>query len=215
MYDPNSAIPETAKPAVWRCYDAWRGRRHRRFAARTAHQLPRWRNRKSYRRVVAAQAAAVVVMIVGSVIAFFSSDWFLIPFFIGAATTLACQRILRIITGSIGDAPITALDEIQLAQRNSARSIAFIVLFSLMFIPYFVLIGLSNLDNVDPQAIYGVAILLISLMLAAAVLPSMLTAWWMADPDPEDYAEPPTAEPPTPNSSTHGSSTINQEGGLR
>ena len=77
------------------------------------------------------------------------------------------------------------------------------------------LIGLSNLDNVDPQAIYGVAILLISLMLAAAVLPSMLTAWWMADPDPEDYAEPPTAEPPTPNSSTHGSSTINQEGGLR
>ncbi len=107
-----------------------------------------------------------------------------------AVVTITSQRLLRIITGSVGDAPVSALDEIQLAQRNSARSIAFIVLFSLMFIPYFILIAMSIPDHIDRQAIYGVAILLISLVLAAGVLPSMLTAWWMADSDPEDYAEP-------------------------
>ncbi|WHU48040.1 hypothetical protein QNM97_03285 [Gordonia sp. L191] len=190
MYDQNSAIPEDAQPELWRRYDEWRGERHRRFTARHAHRLPRWRNRRAYRRVVVAQALAIALMTVGAVIGFFSDVWFLPPWILGAVVTITAQRLLRIITGSVGDAPVSALDEIQLAQRNSARSIAFIVLFSLMFIPYFILIAMSIPDHIDRQAIYGVAILLISLVLAAGVLPSMLTAWWMADSDPEDYAEP-------------------------
>lgn len=204
MYDPNSAIPEDAKPAIWRRYDAWRGDRHRKFAARTAGQLHGWRNQRSFRRVVIAQALGATLMLVASVAAFFTKTWFLVPFLLGMVATLLCQRILRIITGSIGDAPVTALDEIQLAQRNSARSIAFIVLFSLMFIPYFVLIGLSIPTQVSSQAIYGVAILLISLMLVAAVLPSMLTAWWLADPDPEDFADPQSLSPTHPTDNSEG-----------
>lgn len=189
MNDPNSAIPDAAKPAAWLRYDAWRGDRHRRFTARHTHDLPRWRNRTTYRRVVVVQASAVLVMIAGSVVAFTSSRWFMAAGIVGVVITVACQRILRIITGSIGDAPVSALDEIQLAQRNSARAIAYFVLCTLMLIPYFVLIALSIPDHVDGQAIYGAAVLLISLLVAGTVLPSMLTAWWMADADPEDYAE--------------------------
>ncbi|WLP91989.1 hypothetical protein [Gordonia sp. NB41Y] len=197
MYDPNSAIPEEAQPVFWRRFDAWRGERHQRFTARNAGRLRSWRNRRTYRRVVIAQMTSVLVMLLGAVPAFFDKTWFVIPFVGGALATLVWQRILRIITGSIGDAPVTALDEIQLAQRNSARSLAFIVLFTLMFIPYLVLIGLSVQDEVAGQTVYGVAILLVSLLLSAGVLPSMLIAWWMADPDPDDYEVIP-ALPDTP-----------------
>ncbi|MGC4935708.1 hypothetical protein ACLQ3C_18725 [Gordonia sp. DT30] len=198
MYDPNSAIPEDAKPELWRRYDQWRGDRHRRFAQRTAHQLTRWRNRRGYRTVVVAQAVCILILLAGAVVSFVSPTWFLLPFLVGVAGSLVCQRTLRIITGSIGDAPVTALDEIQLAQRNSARSLAFIVLFTLMFVPYIALIVLSIPDHVPGQVIYGLGMLTISLMLAAAVLPSMLTAWWMADPDPEDFADEFGHDPTTP-----------------
>ena len=63
---------------------------------------------------------------------------------------------------------------------------AFIVLFSLMFVPYFILVALSTPDQVSGQAVYGTAIVLITLVLFAVMLPTLLTTWWMADPDPED-----------------------------
>lgn len=195
MYDPNSAIPDEAKPALWRRYDAWRGERHIRFVRKHARDLMSWRNRRGYRRVVMAQMLSVSITLVATLISFFNNAWFLIPFLIGVTGTLVCQRILRIITGSVGDAPVSALDEIQVAQRNSARSIAFIVLFTLMFIPYFVLVAFSLADHVDGQLIYGSAILIVSLLLMAATLPSMLTAWWMADADPEDYPSTPSTDP--------------------
>lgn len=200
MYDPNSAIPESAKPALWRRYDDWRGERHRNFVRRNARRMPQWRTRRGYRTVVCLQLACIVVLLAGAITAFVSKSWFLLPFILGVGGIIICQRILRIITGSIGDAPVTALDEIQLAQRNSARSIAFFALFSLMFIPYLLLIALSLRDTVSGNAVYGVAVVTISLMLVAGVLPSMLTAWWMADADPEDFSEndSSTADPTNP-----------------
>lgn len=217
MHDPNSAIPEEAKPAIWRRYDEWRGERHRRFAERTAGQLPRLRNRGSYRRVVLAQAVAVTVTIVGAGTAFVTSTWFMIPFLAGTAGSLVCTWVLRIITGSIGDAPVSALDEIQLAQRNSARSIAFIVLTTLMFIPYFLLLAFTVPDRLNHQAVYGVAMLLAAFLIAAGLLPSMLTAWWMSDPDPEDFSEPGDVTAPGVATAPHPttSSTPNPKGELR
>ena len=81
---------------------------------------------------------------------------------------------------------MSALDEIQLAQRNSARSIAYFALFTLMFIPYAILVTLGGFDQVRGQYVYGTGMLLIALVLGAVFIPSMLTAWWMADADPED-----------------------------
>ncbi|GAA1481343.1 hypothetical protein GCM10009624_17830 [Gordonia sinesedis] len=190
MTDPYSAIPEEAQPALWRRYDQWRGARHIRFAERHATKLPRWRNRRTYRRLVVLQAMSLLALFVAAVLAYFSMKGLIVPFLIGLLGTFTCQYLLRIVTGSIGDAPVTALDEFQLAQRNSARSISFFVLFSLMFIPYLVLIVLGSQDTVDGQLVYGTAILLITLMLTAVTLPNMLIAWWMNDPDPEDIGAP-------------------------
>ena len=37
---------------------------------------------------------------------------------------------------------------------------------------------------------YGTAVLLVALLLTAMCVPTMLVAWWMDDPDPEDLALP-------------------------
>ncbi|MFT4397483.1 hypothetical protein ACLTEW_21350 [Gordonia lacunae] len=186
MTDPYSAIPEEATPALWRRYEEWRGRRHQEFNDKNAHRLTSWRTRRTYRRLVVVQALFAVILIVSSVIAFVDTGLFLVPFLIGLAGIVTTLYLMRIVTGSIADTPVTALDEIQVAQRNSARSIGFTVLYCLMFIPYAVLVVLSFGDEVSGQAVYGSAILLITLVLSAICVPTMLTAWWMADPDPED-----------------------------
>lgn len=186
MRDPNSAIPEEAQPQLWRRYDEWRAQRHLRFAAKYAQKLPRWRNRRSYRRLVMWQVGNVLIALAAAILAF-STDWFGIPFLLAVGGCLACQHCLRIVTGSVADAPVTALDEIQLAQRNSARSIGFVAVYSLMFIPYVILVVVGTRDWVSGQTVYGTGILLITLVLFGTLLPTLLTAWWMSDPDPEDW----------------------------
>lgn len=175
----------TQPMAAWRRYDEWRATRHERFSARTAHRLPGLRNRTAYRRLVVVEAILITAM-VACAIGAFSSRIYLLPYGAAIAMLVINQTILRIVTGNTSDAPVPALDEIQLAQRNSARSLGFTALYLLMFIPYAILVALSTRDQVAGQTIYGVAILHITLVVAALILPTMLNAWWMSDPDPED-----------------------------
>lgn len=185
MRDPNSAIPEEAQPAVWRRYDDWRAQRHLEFTRKNADKMRSWRNRRGARRLVRFQALAMMTVLAAAVLSYVT-PWFAIPFTAGVLGMLWINRSLRIVTGSTADSPAAALDELQLAQRNSARSIGFFVTYSLMFIPYAVLVVLSLTDTATPETAYGTAILLISLLLVAITVPNALTAWWFTDPDPED-----------------------------
>ncbi|MGU3292583.1 hypothetical protein [Williamsia sp. M5A3_1d] len=213
MTDPHSTIPEHAKPALWRRYEDWRLARYERSCAKNAHRWPTLRNRRSFRRLVIALAGAETILLASAVVAIFSY-WFFAPFVISIVALMLILGVLRTVTGSIIDAPVGALDEIQLAQRNSARSIGYFAVFSLSFIPYFVLIFMgSAMDLIKGQNVYGIGVLLIALMVIGVSTPTMLTAWWMADPDPEDFGEPvettasaadqqtgPTDPPPTSTS---------------
>ncbi|AZG45350.1 hypothetical protein [Gordonia insulae] len=200
MRDPHSAIPEEATPALWRRYDNWRAERHLRFNARHAGRLRSWRTRRGARRLVLLQIVSLLVALAGAVMAF-STYWFAVPFAVGLIGSVATQYALRIVTGSVADTPVPALDEIQLAQRNSARSIGFVAVYVLMFIPYAILIVLGSRDDVPGQLVYGTAVLLITLLVCGIVLPTMLTAWWMNDPDPEDLIVPESASS-TPTDTT-------------
>lgn len=195
MSDPNSAIPEHAQPQVWRRYENWRAVRYERSIGKYAGRYPNMRNRRAFRRLTLTLGAFLVTLVVAGVYAMFTQLWFWIPFVIGLIGTVSTLTILRIVTGSVADAPVSALDEIQLAQRNSARSIGYIVLFSLMFIPYLLLIFLgSAMDLVSGQNVYGIGVLLISLVLVGSSTPTILVSWWQADPDPDDFAVDETVE---------------------
>ncbi|GGF35942.1 hypothetical protein [Williamsia phyllosphaerae] len=188
MSDPNSAIPEHAKPQLWRRYETWRAVRYERTIAKNAGRYPRLRNRRSFRRLVTLLVAFLLMLVVSAVIAFVNSTWFLIPYLVSLGGILTTLTVLKVVTGSVADAPVSALDEIQLAQRNSARSIGYFVLFSLMFIPFVMLTFMgSAFDLVSGQNVYGVGILLITITLIGTCTPTMLTSWWQADPDPDDF----------------------------
>ncbi|ROZ89346.1 hypothetical protein [Gordonia sp. OPL2] len=194
MRDPHSAIPDEATPAWWRRYDNWRAERHLQFDEKHARRLRSWRNRRGARRLVRVQIVSLAVALIGAGMAF-GTPWFVVPFIVGLAGSIATQYALRVVTGSVADTPVPALDEIQLAQRNSARSIGFFALYTLMFIPYVILMILGSRDSVDGDLVYGTGVLQITLVVVAVVLPTMLTAWWMNDPDPEDLI---AAETPFP-----------------
>lgn len=209
MSDPNSTIPEHAKPQLWRRYETWRAVRYERSVAKYAGRYPGMRNRRSFRRLTLTLGAFLAVLVVAGVAALFTHLWFWIPFVIGLIGTVSTLTILRIVTGSVADAPVSALDEIQLAQRNSARSIGYIVLFSLMFIPYLLLIFLGSAnDLVSGQNVYGIGVLLISLVLVGSSTPTILVSWWQADPDPDDFAvdEVTGDEPETVSAESHSAS---------
>ena len=85
-----------------------------------------------------------VTGLVASVLSFVLQPWFFLPFVLGLAGVVTFLRFLGIVTGNIAEAPVASLDELQLAKRNSARSIGYITVFSLMFIPYLTLIAVGS-----------------------------------------------------------------------
>lgn len=190
MNHPNSAIPESAKPGWWRKYETWQANNHEQFLRRWGTKFPTWRNRRTARRLVIALVAAWTLILVCSLAAFFTK-WFAIPFVVLIFFVfIPSVSILRAITLNVSDAPAAALDEIQLATRNAARSLAFTLLWATMFIPYLVLIvvSIASRDSVSSQVVYGAGTLLVVLVMAATSLPTCLVGWWLNDPDPEDYA---------------------------
>lgn len=195
MTDPNSAIPDHVKPALWVRYEAWRVRYYEKSLAKNAHRLTGLRNRRGARILVGGVLVSLALLVVASVMSFVSHVWFFIPFLLGLAGVFTFLKLLGIVTGNIAEAPVASLDELQLAKRNSARSIGYLAVFSLMFIPYLVLIVVgSSVDSVSGHTVYGFGVLLITLMLIGTCCPTLLLAWWTEDPDPEDLVDPSAEE---------------------
>ena len=198
MTDPNSAIPDHVKPAFWVRYEAWRVRYYEKTQAKNAHRLPHLRNRRGARILAGGVLVSLLLLIVASVMSFVSHVWFFIPFILGLAGVFGFLKLLGIVTGNIAEAPVASLDELQLAKRNSARSIGYLAVFSLMFIPYLALILVgSSVDSVSGHTVYGFGVLLITLMLIGTCSPTLLLAWWTEDPDPEDFVD--TVDDATPH----------------
>ncbi|GAA1899570.1 hypothetical protein [Williamsia serinedens] len=190
MTDPNSAIPDHLKPAPWVRYEGWRVRLYEKNQAKNAHRLVGMRNRRGARILACGVLASLAVLVVASVMSFVTHVWFFIPFVVGLIGVFVFLKLLGIVTGNIAEAPVASLDELQLAKRNSARSIGYLAVFSLMFIPYLalVLVG-SSVESVSGHTVYGFGVLLITLMLVGTCSPTLLLAWWTEDPDPEDFAD--------------------------
>ncbi|GAA2053737.1 hypothetical protein [Williamsia deligens] len=198
MTDPNSAIPDHLKPAIWVRYEAWRVRYYEKSQAKNAHRLPRLRNRRGARLLAGGVMASLLLLLVATALSFVTRGWFFVPFVLGLIGTVTFLRMLGIVTGNLAEAPVASLDELQLAKRNSARSIGYIVVFALMFVPYLglILVG-SAVDSVSGGTVYGFGILLITFLLIGTCSPTLLLAWWADDPDPEDFAD------QFPSSTTH------------
>jgi hypothetical protein len=91
------------------------------------------------------------------------------------------------VSGRRGDAPQGALDEYEIAQRDSARSIGLIATQYLMLVPIFYLIfGAVLTAGTDENMAYAGGLMAVTMLLVGGCTPAMILGWTRPDPLPED-----------------------------
>lgn len=165
-------------------YQAYRTRRFIENDAKTRHWLPKWRTQKRRRALSVAVIVALLALLTLSIWSLF---WHWAPILWIPMTVVFCTvwTMLQTVSGRHSDAPMGALDEWEIQQRNEARSIGLSITQGLVMVAVFVLIVLSTaLDN-ERLAYAGGAWTLVALM-GGICSPAIILAWITPDPEPED-----------------------------
>ncbi|RVW06396.1 hypothetical protein [Rhodococcus spongiicola] len=172
-------------------YQDFRRRRFLRRAERYRHWLPRWRTQKRRRVLVVTNAAMLAGLAAVGVVSL--TNILVLPLLWVPASLvfLAIWAVLQIVSGRQGDAPRDALDEWEIQQRDSARSIGLTVTQLLTFLPAtFLLYAGGDLDIDRPNLAFSAGVLVMTALVVGACVPTMILAWTRPDPDPDDYQEP-------------------------
>lgn len=173
-------------PTLAERYQAHRTRRFLRREALTRGMLPRWRTQRRRRALVLVLSAIVTAMITVGIGCLVDMWWALawIPVTVAFLLTWSC---LQVVAGEQGDAPRDALDERELAERDSARSIGLTVTQVLTFLPaiFLIVLGSSGISSVN--VVYAGGLFVLTALIAGACCPTMILAWNHPDPDPDDH----------------------------
>lgn len=167
-------------------YEDYRTRRFLKNEELTAGWMPGWRNQHRRRLLAGAVVVMIALMFVTAVTSYFTMMaavlW--LPIVLVFLPTWTC---LQIVSGRQSDAPRHALDEREIAERNSARSIGLSVAQTLMLVPIFALLAGVSFDSIDHQALaYSMGGFSLATILLSGCLPAVLLAWTRPDDDPED-----------------------------
>ncbi|MGN5238742.1 hypothetical protein [Rhodococcus sp. SJ-3] len=167
-------------------YETYRTRRFLKNEELTAHWLPNWRTQKRRRALAGTVMTLLATMFVIAIVSYFSITaavaW--LPITLVFLPTWTC---LQIVSGRQSDAPRHALDEREITERNSARSIGLSVAQTLLLLPIFALLFGAAIDSLDHQSLaYSAGGFALASILFSGCLPAVLLAWNRPDDDPED-----------------------------
>ncbi|AYA25295.1 hypothetical protein SAMN02745947_02726 [Rhodococcus rhodochrous J3] len=167
-------------------YEEYRTRRFLKNEEITGGWMPNWRTRRR-RRILAVAVVALIALMFAVAIASYFTMAAAIVWLPAALIFLPAWTCLQIVSGRQSDAPRHALDEREIAERNSARSIGLSVAQALLLIPIFTLLFGASIDSLDHQALaYSMGGLALASILFSGCLPAVLLAWTRPDDDPED-----------------------------
>lgn len=167
-------------------YEDYRTRRFLKNEEVTAGWLPGWRNRRR-RRILAAVVAVLIGLMFVTALAGYFTQWASLVWLPLTLAFLPTWTTLQIVSGRQSDAPRHALDEREIAERNSARSIGLSVAQGLLLFPIFALLWGASIDSIDHSALaYSAGGFALASILFSGCLPAMLLAWTRPDDDPED-----------------------------
>ncbi|MCX5045661.1 hypothetical protein OG921_21070 [Aldersonia sp. NBC_00410] len=181
----------TTRPSRAGRYERYRAGRVARYAAqieRRAHSLPKWRTRRRRRILVGTNAAAIVLLVILGIVACFVSysEWTALLVTYPLIMSALIDGRLGIVTDRLADAPAELLDEFELAQRDSARSLGLQVLQWGFFIPgFFVLYTQLVGGDTSRSFTYGGWILMLAVFSLGTTLPTMILGWALPDSEPE------------------------------
>lgn len=166
-------------------YQAYRTRRFLANSEKWQPMLPNWRSRHRRRILVIALCVAFALMyLVGALCHFFESAPLLwIP---ACLLFLPVWTSLAIVSGQLGDAPSDALDEWEMQQRNTARSMGLTITQWLMTIPIaYLIVGSVVTDGNHTTMAYTGGLLTLTTLMIGGCSPTMILAWTRPDPDPD------------------------------
>lgn len=167
-------------------YQDYRTRRFLKHERTWAKSLPGWRTRSRRRGLVIALAATFAFMFGVSVLCAFGLQWAPLLWLPACAVFFPLWIALQVVSGRQGDAPQAALDEFEIAQRNSARSIGLSITQNLMLIPVaYLIFGAVITRGADAEMAYAGGLMVLSVLLAGGCAPAMILGWIRPDPDPE------------------------------
>ncbi|MDN5760297.1 MAG: hypothetical protein L0H59_17535 [Tomitella sp.] len=169
--------------------ERYQTRRTRRFIEqqqRYRKWFPGLRTRARRRVLVVLLALLYVAMTVISVLTYWDYTAAYIGWVAATVLMLALWTTLQIVSGRGGDAPRDALDEFELQQRNSARSIGLTITQGTVLVPAAVLIFLSSGGAGSTELAYMGGLLVITALLIGGTSPTMILAWSQPDPEPDD-----------------------------
>ncbi|WP_024800675.1 hypothetical protein [Nocardia sp. BMG51109] len=168
-------------------YQDYRVRRWLAYDERTAGMLPGWRSRVRRRALVIAVAASLVVLFAVGVLCSFDQRWAPVLCLPVLAVFLPAWTVLRIVSQRQDSAPLPALDELEVAQRNTARSVGLTLTQSLAMVPLLYLCFAAAIwpDTSAFRTAYAGGVMLLAALLAGGCAPAMILGWTRPDPDPE------------------------------
>jgi hypothetical protein len=165
-------------------YQDYRTRRFLKFQRKYAHSLPRWRTQRRRRTLVVALAVTFAFMAVVSLMCAFGIRWAPLLWLLACVFYFPLWIVLQIVSGRQGDAPQAALDEYEMQQRNSARSIGLTVTQYLMLLPIFYLIfGSVITKGTDTAMAYAGGLMATTVLTIGGCLPAMILGWIRPNPD--------------------------------
>ncbi len=172
-------------------YQDFRTRRFLKRESAYANKLPGWRTQQRRRALVVAVACTFGFMAVVSVLCAFGFWWAPLLWLPASLVFFPLWVVLQIVSSRQGDAPLAALDEFELQQRNSARSIGLTVTQYLMLLPIFFLIFSSAVfKHVDADSALDIAyaggLMATTALVIGGCTPSMILAWTKRDAEPAD-----------------------------
>ncbi|QBJ97402.1 hypothetical protein ERC79_16750 [Rhodococcus sp. ABRD24] len=168
-------------------YEDFRTRRFLRHEAQTSKWLTGWRTRSRRRALVVVLIALFAGLFATAAGSYFSETITLA--WVGLVLLfLPVWTILQIVSSRQSDAPRLALDEREIAERNSARSIGLTAVQWLLLVPILALTWGTTFDGIDHRALaYSGGTAALTALLLGGCLPAMILAWSLPDPDPDDF----------------------------
>ena len=167
-------------------YQDYRTRRFLKHERTYANALAGWRNQRRRRALVITLGVTFAFMFAVGILCAFGVTWAPLLWLPACAVFFPSWMVLQIVSGRQGDAPEAALDEYEIAQRNSARSIGLTVTQNLMLVPIgYLIIGSVLTRGTDIAMAYAGGLMALAALLIGGCTPAMILGWTRSDPDPE------------------------------
>lgn len=169
-------------------FQACRTRQFLRHESRYRNWLPRWRTQHRRRILIVALCCTFAFMLLVGVICHFNMMIGPLLWLPACVSFFSLWTALQIVSGRQGDAPGDVLDEWEIQQRNSARSIGLTVTQILVFIPatYLIVLGSWGFDATNVP--YSAGIVVLTTLLIGGCTPAIILGWTRPDPEPDDMS---------------------------